>query len=290
MRFATLAPIRLRSLFAVLALAFAGGGPARSETLAFEGRLIVTMPGFEETELASGVGVAEVDGAEIHAVDIQSASVAGSIGMPVTDPNAIPVTSVRLSASLRGGALHVDPFAPPFGEPAITAAHVELPGRFQVCMLVAPAPPCGGGFAIPLTRSGGSLGVGIGGVITFGGTGTAMVSLYGAPFTLNTAYATGTTRNGEVVTLLSVGSEAGPSLFTSSAGQPGGFLRVVTPVRIVSGYPQAPSRRIPGFLRLEIDFLPEPGVALLLGAGAAGLLALGFARRRANRNRRSREH
>lgn len=289
MRFPTLVPISLRSLFVMLVLA-SSGGSGRAETLGFEGRLFVVMPGFGGRALASGVGVAEVDGPEIHELDIVSASIAGSIGVPVTDPNAFPVTSVRMSASLQGGALHIDPFAPPFGEPAITGNHLELPGRFQVCMLVAPAPPCGVGIAVPLTRAGGSLGVGIGGVMTFGGTGTAMVSLYGAPFTLNTAYVTGTTRNGEVVTLLSAGSEAGPSLFTSSAGLPGGFLRVVTPVRIVSGYPQAPSSRIPGFLRLEIDFLPEPGVALLLGAGAAGLLALFFARRRANRDCRSRKH
>jgi hypothetical protein len=262
----------------LLLLVLAVASPAGAELLAFEGRLVAVLPGLGEAEIASGPGVARVDGIQIRELEILDAAVAGSTGIPVTDPTAAPVTSVRLSASLAPGTLGIDPFGGPVGQPAITSHDLPMPGELRVCMLVAPLPPCVGGFAMPLTRSDGGIGVGVGGLVTFGGSATVRVSLYGAPFTLNTVSATGATENGAVFTLFSAGSIKGPGSFTSSAGQTGGYLSLVTPSRVLVHQPALAANLVPGFLRLEIEFVPESGVGVLLASGAAGLFVL--ARRR----------
>lgn len=263
----------------ILLLVLAVASPAAAEVLAFDGRLVAVLPGLGEAEIASGPGVAQVDGVDLRSLDILSADITGSAGVPVTDPTAAPVTSIRVSASLPTGHLGIDVSAPPFSEPVLTARTLPMPGQLQVCMLIAPLPPCIGGFAMPLTKSSGAVGVGVGGLITFGGSATVRVSLYGAPFTLNTAFATGATSNGAPFTLLSSGSLGGPHSFTSTAGQPGGFLSIVTPIRAAGFQDGQPANLVPGFLRFELRFVPEPGPALLLASGATGLVLLGRARR-----------
>ncbi|MGH0031519.1 MAG: hypothetical protein ACQGVC_17135 [Myxococcota bacterium] len=251
--------------------------------LAFDGRIAVVLPGFGETEVGSGAGVAVVDALNPTRVRILGAAVAGTATVPVTDPAAAPVSALRFAASLVPGTLSIDPHAAPFGEPAVTGPFA-LPGTLQVCLLAAPLPPCVGGFQLPMTASSGGAGVGVGGLLTFGGSATVRISLYGAPFTLATASARGTTPGGAPFTFLSSGSIGGPLLFTSSAGQTGGFLSVVTPLRTrAAGVPGASG--LPGFLRLELVFAPEPGPALLLGAGGAALLALERTRSRKGRRR-----
>ena len=61
---------------------------------------------------------------------------------------------------------------------------------------------------------------------------------------------------------------------------PGGFLSIVAPTRVVVSGGGEPENVLLGFMRFEILFLPEPGVLLLLGAGALALTHLGRRRRR----------
>ena len=100
------------------------------------------------------------------------------------------------------------------------------------------------------------------------------------------------TQNGALGTLLSTGTLHGPLSFTSTAGLTvngaGGLLGVVTPIRVVSSQSIAGANDFPGFLRLEIQLLPEPGAFLLLVAGASGVLIVERSRRRAIRERSSR--
>ena len=91
------------------------------------------------------------------------------------------------------------------------------------------------------------------------------------------------TPDGERFTFFSSGSIGGPSFFTSTAGQPGGFLSIVTPIRVTGFQGGDPANLVPGFLRLELRFVPEPGAALLLGAGATSLLWLARSRGRSPR-------
>jgi len=278
----SLVAIRLAVALAVLPI------PARASLLAFEGRIVAVLPGFDEAEVARGTGVAQVDALQLGRLEVLAASIAGTASFPVTDPSAAPVTSLRVRASLPVGAsLRIDAQAPPFGEPGLSGPFA-LPGEVQVCMLIAPLPPCVGGFVMPLTGGAGAAGVGVGGLLTIGGTGTLRLSLYGAPFTLNTAWVTGRTVSGATFSFFSAGSIAGPALFTSSAGQTGGSLSAVTPVRVDSFGSGAPTNILPGFLRLEIAFAPEPGVALLLSSGALSLLALERRRTRSRALRRER--
>lgn len=281
-------PSAVSSCFAGLVLALAlvpACRQASAETLPFEGRLVLSLPGLEEMEVAAGVGVAEVNGLQLETFEILSATITGSTGIPITDPTAAPVTSLRVLASIPSGLLGIDPFGGPFSEPAITSNALAMPGSVRICMLVAPLPPCLAGLGVPLTNAAAGKGAGIGGLLTVGVAGTLRMSLQGAPFTLHTAYVTAETEYGAIFTVFSTGSIGGPYLFTSTAGQPGGFLSVVTPIRVVIGQSGEPVNVLPGFLRFEVQFLPEPGVLLLLVSGAGGLSFLGRMRRRESRQR-----
>jgi hypothetical protein len=252
---------------------------ARAELLTFEGRVLAVLPGQGVLEVATGTGVARIDDLQISELELVEVELVGGTGIPVTDPTAAPVTSIRLSASLAQGTLGIDPFGGPLGQPAVSTPALPMPGALQVCMLIAPLPPCIGGFAVPFTKGSGTVGVGVGGLITFGGSATVRVSLYGAPFTLNAVTVTGATESGAVFTIFSTGSLKGPGSFTSSAGQTGGYLSLVTPTRVITNQAGGVAALASGFLRLEIEFVPEPGVGLLLGSGAAGLLILARRRR-----------
>jgi hypothetical protein len=63
----------------------------------------------------------------------------------------------------------------------------------------------------------------------------------------------------------------GPAGLPGSTAQAGGVLSLVTPIRIHTGLPGFAD--IPAFGYLQIEFVPEPSVALLLGAGLAALAA-----------------
>ena len=180
-----------------------------AETLPFEGRLVLSLPGLEEMEVAAGVGVAEVNGPQLETFEILTATIAGSTGIPITDPTAAPVTSLRVLASIPSGLLGIDPFGGPFSEPAITSNALAMPGSVRICMLVFPLPPCLAGLGVPLTNAAADKGVGIGGLLTVG-AGTLHMSLLGAPFTLHTAYVTAATEYGAIFTVFSTGSIGGP--------------------------------------------------------------------------------
>ena len=68
MRYFTELPSVLSYCFAGLVLALtlvSACRQASAETLPFEGRLVLSLPGLEEMEVAAGVGVAEVDSLQL---------------------------------------------------------------------------------------------------------------------------------------------------------------------------------------------------------------------------------
>ena len=76
-----------------------------------------------------------------------------------------------------------------------------------------------------------------------------------------------------------VGFAHGPTSGTSTAGT-GGVVQVVTPTLIVTNL-MKPNQRIGLPISMALEFVPEPGLMLLLASGVAGLALLG--RRRMNR-------
>jgi hypothetical protein len=130
-----------------------------------------------------------------------------------------------------------------------------------------------------------SVGFGIGGTFTTriypaatgpNGFGPYRTSIIGAPWTVGPVTLDSTT-NGGTMTL--TGFVHGPASLTSSTGAPGGMVQMVTVTRVANeaGWSIVPFHY---FGILTVRVVPEPGVALLLGAGIVGLLILGRHRSR----------
>lgn len=264
----------------VLAVGLLAGG-ARGEPRDFAARIAFRLPGLPERTVARGTGVASL----ATQVPLTRVALTGAIGgstvVPLTDPlveNA-GVVALHLAASLPGGELAIDPFAPPFSEPALGSGALPLAGELRFCLLL---PDCSLGFGVPLSAGPGTRGLGVGGVLTVGAGGAIRLSLQGAPFTLGSVSAWGETPDGASLGLLSSGSLHGPLSFTSTAALTlsgvGGRIGLVSPLRIVSS--TAPAEGVlPGFARLEIELLPEPSGGSLLPFGTAALALLQRARR-----------
>ncbi len=70
-----------------------------------------------------------------------------------------------------------------------------------------------------------------------------------------------------------MGFAHGPASGTTSTLNPSGTMRLVTPIFISTNI--GASAVVPAFGFLTLHFVPEPGTALLLGAGIAALIAGG---------------
>ena len=125
-------------------------------------------------------------------------------------------------------------------------------------------------------------GVGVGGLITVGGSSGIRISLEAAPWTVHTAAAidqtdanTGTAAF-HLVTRM--GFAHGPASGTTSTAQPSGVLQLVTPNQVRTNLALGSSRKVAILGELLVRFIPEPGLLVLLGSGVAGLLLLGRSR------------
>jgi hypothetical protein len=270
---------------AVLSICIFAAVPIRAELRAFEARFSVVLPSFGERVVAEGVGVADVNpaspGAALETLSLQG-DFQGVTAIPVTDPTAGAMTSIEASIAFASGDLRIDASGGPFGTPILADGELAIPGQVRLYFLVTN--PHDGVFPLDLTSGPATQGLGVGGIVTAGGVGAIRMSLQGAPFTMNTATVMVLTEGGAPVTLLSSGSLHGPYSFPSTAGLTGGRLAVVTPIRVISLDTPPGGNDFPGFLRVEIRLLPEPGVLLLLAAGGIGLLLLARARRRTHRD------
>ena len=148
-------------------------------------------------------------------------------------------------------------------------------GSVRICLVLT---GCGGAF-LPLvvggTSGGLQIGVGVGGILTIGGTGTIMISVLGAPYTVKTITNFHRTDNAGIITFQESGFAHGPGSATSSTAQTSGVLQAITASHIQTvGIPG--NGDLQGvFSRVLIHFVPEPGLMLLLGAGGAGVVLLG---------------
>jgi hypothetical protein len=144
---------------------------------------------------------------------------------------------------------------------------------------------------VDLTQNG-TDGVGIGGTITASATpmgatiSSFWISLRHAPWqlapaTLLQSTATTAPGPGTIITAMATGHVRGPSSNTSTAAKVGGTIQLIAPSQVYTdGIPGGYSDTQALFTRLTLDFVPEPGLLLLLGPGVVGLALLGRRRMR----------
>ncbi len=166
----------------------------------------------------------------------------------------------------------------PIQGPALTQSTLGAAGTIRICNLSG----CPGSVAVNLSQTdlGDAIGPGVGGTFTATGMSGTMVVVKGAPWTVDTTSASYVTTMGMIGFLTGMGTVHGPLGMTGSTldlttmGM-GGTLQLVTATQTTclgcSGS-NTPSGQIS---RLTLYFAPEPGVLILLGAGAIGVALLG---------------
>ncbi|MDH3519284.1 MAG: hypothetical protein OEM49_02410 [Myxococcales bacterium] len=266
-------------------------GTARAEKLAYLGTHTLTFSNLGPLDVSvSGVGVANVaTNGSGHLTTLQlSRHFPGGIlngVFPVTDPAvnatipAVHITSLRINPQVQGGI-----FAPISGAtgsgPLLTLATMPLTGTIRLCILDA---GCGAGAVtetLAATTSSVYTGVGIGGVFTNAGP-TYAIQYTGQPWTLGTVTVSNRTPAGAITTQTAMGFARGALSGTSSTASPGGVVQLVTASQIhTTGIPG--NNDISGQIHtLTLEFVPEPGLLLMLGCGALAMGLLG--RRRLSR-------
>jgi hypothetical protein len=241
----------------------------------------------------TGIGVSTLNssgtGAHLNTISLGNGTLPGlslNTILPVTDPIVSNggIVSVRLT-KVRGGNVagpqnNIGVLNPISGAvqstttPAGGLGTVPSTGMVRICLLAV-----GCATNLPLdvgkTINGVAQGGGVGGILTIGQLGTIRISILGAPYTVKTVTAFNRTNNGAIQTFTEKGFAHGPLSNTSSTGQTSGVLQVVTTNHTSTvGVPG--NADISGqFSRILVHFIPEPGLLLLLGSGAAGMALLG---------------
>jgi hypothetical protein len=281
---------KLVMLGAVAMLAFGVTGTASAAPLNWDGTLLLelgTLPAIP----ATGGGVATVNdsGALGHLGNMRLKASRGGISSadvhaPVTDAAAAPIVSIRVTARLGTGTL--GPISGGAQSSPITNNRLPIAGLAKVCLF---STVCGTFLPLQLTQhtaGTGTKGVGIGGIITIGGTSPIRISIEAAPWTIKTKTSIDqitTPVGGTVKKFVNVSNKGfahGPSSNTSSTANPSGVVQLITPMQVVTNLTNGSNAKIALFGFLTVHFIPEPGMLLLLGSGVAGLVLLGRHRMR----------
>jgi len=240
-----------------------GAAIAGAEPLNFQGTLTIQI-GDLPAMVTTGGGVATLNGANggipSHLVSLTVAASRGNVGgtatVLVTDPGAFPGAHAIIGEFQLGtGTLA------PISSTLFTKNVLPVGGVLKFCQLSS---ACTSFLPLPLTQptgTGGIKGLGVGGTVT-ASNGVTQVSLFGRPWAVK---ATPTTFPVHFFV-------HGPASGTTSTAQPGGEVVLVSPSKIHSSLSQD---NIGVLTELTVQFVPEPGMPLLLGSGVVGLALIG---------------
>jgi hypothetical protein len=232
-----------------LALAALALAPASSAAvLPFESRLELELTNLSITIAGSGVATVNGSGGGLHldTLDLGAGGLGGGpITILVTDPGAAPIVGLQLTVTNDAG--HFDRTSGALG------GVMGIPGVLKNCLFEGPG--CGNAVAnlsVPLD------------VIGAGGStfveGPVSLTVGGAPWTTGTA---------SIGTFTTRGFAHGPATGTSTTAQPGGSIKLVTPIFIRTNIGVGVT--LESWAKLTIEFVPEPTTLVLIGAGIAGL-------------------
>jgi hypothetical protein len=234
----------------------------------------------------NGVGVAAVNpvvgGDRLVSLQVGPIYYGNSDRVPFTTPS---VTTVVKSYDLRGvsgqGGFFFDLSHATTSPAKLTQNTLPIAGIARICLLFS---GCLSGFAleVDLTQNG-TRGVGIGGTITAStpiSPTPLTITLHHAPWQLAPATLDQSTFSG-IITAMASGYVRGPLSNTSTAAKIGGPIQLIAPSQVFTqGVPGGHSDTQALFTRLTLNFVPDPGVLLLLGPGVVGLALLGRRRMR----------
>jgi hypothetical protein len=225
-----------------------GSAESRAAALPFDGSLSIAINGLAPVFIPA-VGTALVNGSSsggppITALQIAAGVFASYYVLPVTDPGAAPIKGI--AASLVNDAGSFSNAGEHFG------GTMKVDGFSKVC-LFGPCSAAVANISVPLNV------VGIGGSAVV--TAAVNLTVLGAPWTTGTVAIGTVTRMGD---------------FASGPGGPD--FQLVTPIFVSTNI--GASAVVPTFSTLHLHLVPEPGTIALLGAGIAGLVAIGRKRSR----------
>jgi hypothetical protein len=162
-------------------------------------------------------------------------------------------------------------------------------GMVKICLL---STACTEYLALPFTQpttvngvpGTGIKGLGVGGSGTIGGYGGIRFSLYWGPWTIKTMTVVDqitTTGGSRIYTdVVLKGFAHAPISTTTSTAQPGGVVQLVTPNQVETNLALGTADKVASAGIALIQFIPEPGLLVLLSSGIVGLALLGRKRMR----------
>jgi hypothetical protein len=110
------------------------------------------------------------------------------------------------------------------------------------------------------------------------------MSMQHAPWTIKTVTALDqitTTQGAQIYTpIVQKGWAHGPASQTTTTGQVSGAVQLVTPNQTRTNLPFGSNDKVGSTVVFVMQFIPEPGLLMLLGSGVFGLALLGRARMR----------